>query len=62
MEQAKKSTSNFGIPQHRIEAIARYLMPDIYAFYKSEEGQRVASQIKLQVQAEKNVGKDLSRD
>ena len=36
----KKLTNNTGIPQHRIEAIARCILPDILAFYESEEGQR----------------------
>ena len=36
----KKLTNNTDIPQHRIEAIARCILPDILAFYESEEGQR----------------------
>lgn len=28
-----------GIPQHEIENIARVLLPDILAYYESEEGQ-----------------------
>ena len=32
--------NNSGIPQHEIENIARILLPDILAFYESEEGQR----------------------
>ena len=36
----KKLTNNSGIPQHEIENIARILLPDILAFYESEEGQR----------------------
>ena len=32
--------SNSGIPQHEIENIARILLPDILAFYESEEGKR----------------------
>lgn len=40
LEQAKKLTNNSGIPQHEIENIARILLPDILAFYESEEGQR----------------------
>lgn len=32
--------TNIDIPQHKIEAIARCIMPDILAFYESEEGQR----------------------
>jgi hypothetical protein len=36
----KKLINNSDIPQHQIEAIARCIMPDILAFYESEEGQR----------------------
>ena len=40
MSRRKKIINNTDIPQHQIEAIARCLMPDILAFYESEEGQR----------------------
>lgn len=40
LEQRKKLTNNSGIPQHEIENIARILLPDILAYYESEEGQR----------------------
>lgn len=40
MGRRKKLTNNSGIPQHEIENIARILLPDILAFYESEEGQR----------------------
>lgn len=36
----KKLINNTDIPQHQIEAIARCILPDILAFYESEEGQR----------------------
>jgi hypothetical protein len=36
----KKLINNTTIPQHQIEAIARCILPDILAFYESEEGQR----------------------
>ena len=32
--------NNSGIPQHEIEHIARCILPDILAYYESEEGQR----------------------
>ena len=35
----KKRTNNSGIPQHEIENISRILLPDILAYYESEEGQ-----------------------
>lgn len=40
MSRRKKLINNTDIPQYKIEAIARCLMPDILAFYESEEGQR----------------------
>ena len=40
MSRRKKLINNSGIPQHEIENIARVLLPDILAFYESEEGQR----------------------
>lgn len=36
----KKLINNSGIPQHEIEHIARCILPDILAYYESEEGQR----------------------
>ncbi|RGQ40209.1 hypothetical protein DWY99_08430 [[Clostridium] leptum] len=36
----KKLINNSGIPQYAIENIARILLPDILAYYESEEGQR----------------------
>ena len=40
MSRRKKLIYNTAIPQHHIEAIARCILPDILAFYESEEGQR----------------------
>ena len=40
MGRRKKLINNTTIPQYQIEAIARCILPDILAFYKSEEGQR----------------------
>ena len=40
MGRRKKLINNSGIPQHEIEKIARCILPDILAFYESEEGQR----------------------
>ena len=40
MSRRKKLINNSGIPQHEVENIARILLPDILAFYESEEGQR----------------------
>ena len=49
----KKLTNNTGIPRHRIEAIARCILPDILAFYESEEGQREFAEWKKQRELEK---------
>ena len=40
MGRRKKLMEHFGIPQHEIEHIARCILPDILAYYESEEGQR----------------------
>ena len=38
MGRKKKLINNSGIPQHEIEHIARCILPDILAYYESEEG------------------------
>ena len=48
MGRRKKLINNSDIPQHQIEAIARCIMPDILAFYESEEGQREFAEWKKQ--------------
>ena len=53
----KKLTNNTDIPQHQIEAIARCILPDILAFYESEEGQREFSEWKKQREMEKQAAK-----
>ena len=40
MSHKQKPINNSGIPQHIIEAIARCRLPDIIAYYQTEEGQR----------------------
>ena len=40
MSRRKKLINNTAIPQHQIEAIARCILPEILAFYESEEGQK----------------------
>ena len=49
----KKIINNTNIPQHQIEAIARCILPDILAFYESEEGQREFAEWKKQREAER---------
>ena len=57
MGRRKKLINNTNIPQHQIEAIARCIMPDILAFYESEEGQREFAEWKKQREAERQEGK-----
>ncbi len=40
MGRRKKPVNNSDIPQHAVETIARCILPDIIAYYESEEGQR----------------------
>jgi len=52
LSRRKKLINNTGIPQYKIEAIARCLLPDIQAFYESEEGQREFAEWKAQQESE----------
>lgn len=52
MSRRKKLINNTGIPQYKIEAIARCLLPDIQAFYESEEGQCEFAEWKAQQENE----------
>ena len=54
MGRRKKLINNTSIPQYKIEAIARCIMPDILAFYESEEGQKEFAEWKAQRESEKN--------
>lgn len=57
MGRKKKPINNSGIPQHEIEHIARGILPDILAYYESEEGQREFREWLAQREAEKTEGK-----
>ncbi len=57
MSRRKKLINNTDIPQYKIEAIARCIMPDILAFYESEEGQREFAEWKKQREMEKQEAK-----
>ena len=50
----KKKINDYGtgIPYHEVEALARVLLPEIQAFFESEEGQREYAEWKVQQQAE----------
>ena len=58
MSRKKKPVNNSGIPQHIIESIARCILPDIIAYYETEEGQRQFQEWKAMQQAEKTEGKN----
>ena len=53
MGRRKKLINHSGIPEHAIEAVARVLLPDILAYYESEEGQRAFAEWKEQRDAGK---------
>ena len=59
MGKKKKLVNHTNIPPHKIEAIARCLLPDILAYYESEEGQREFAEWKASQQ--KKRAKDLER-
>lgn len=50
----KKKVNDYGtgIPCHEVEALARVLLPEIQAFFESEEGQREFAEWKAKQQAE----------
>lgn len=53
----KKKINDYGtgIPYHEVEALARVLLPEIQAFFESEEGQREYAVWKAQQQAEQEI-------
>ena len=51
MGKKRKPINHTNIPPHKIEAIARCLLPDILAYYESEEGQWEFSKWKKQREA-----------
>ena len=52
---AKKKVNDYGtgIPYHEVEALARVLLPEIQAFFESEEGQREFAEGKAQRDTDK---------
>ena len=51
----KKKVNDYGtgIPYHEVEALARVLLPEIQAFFVSEEGQREFAEWKAQQEQNK---------
>ena len=58
LDRKKKLINDSGIPQHEIEHIARCILPDILAYYESEEGQREFREWQAQREAEASEGKE----
>ena len=58
MGRKKKLINNSGIPQHEIGHIARCILPDILAYYESEEGQQEFREWLVQREVEKTEGKE----
>lgn len=54
MGRRRKLINNTNIPQYKVEAIARCIMPDILAFYESEEGQKEFAEWKRQQEVAKS--------
>ena len=54
MGRRKKLINNTNILQHKIETIARCILPDILSFYESEEGQREFAEWKAQREVEQS--------
>jgi len=44
----KELINNSGFPEEMIEQVARALLPDLIAFYESEEGQREFAEWKME--------------
>ena len=59
MSRKQKLINNSGIPQHIIESIARCILPDIIAYYETEEGQRQFQEWKAMQEAENVEGKNV---
>ena len=57
MSRKKKLVNHTNIPQHEIEKIARCILPDIAAFYESEEGQKELAEWKKQREQEPKTDK-----
>ena len=60
MGRRKKLINNTNIPQHKIETIARCILPDILTYFESEEGQAEFAKWKEEqkLQSDKQVEKN----
>lgn len=57
MGRRKKIINNTGIPDYKIEALARAIMPDLIEYCRSEQGQREYAEYKLQKEYMENMKK-----
>lgn len=48
MSRRKKIINNIDFPLHALETVARCILPDIIAYYETEEGQREFEEWKAQ--------------
>ena len=58
MSRNQKLINTSGITQHIIESIARCILPDIVAYYETEEGQRQFQEWKEMQEAEQTEEKE----
>ena len=54
MSKKKPNDYGTGIPLHVVDSLACILLPEIQAFFESEEGQREYAEWKAQHQAQEN--------
>lgn len=54
MAKKKSNDHGTGIPLHEVEALARILLPQIQAFFESEEGQREFTEWKTNKETSQN--------
>lgn len=58
MGRKKKFINNSDIPQYAIETVARCFLPDIIAYFESEEGQREFAEWKRQREDKKDTDEE----
>lgn len=58
MGRKKKVINNSGIPQYAIETVARCLLPDIIAYFESEEGQQEFEEWKRQQEEKRDTDEE----
>lgn len=58
MGRKKKLINNSDIPQYAIETVARCLLPDIIAYFESEEGQQEFAEWKRQQEEKRDTDEE----